>query len=95
MVLLSLPLSKNGLKYLSRCFISLKIEDKKTLGLKLLQVWTNLTTVLLVEEKIRKFGLKSVENPKDKGGNAYMAAKILGSCKKILLGKLPGKQGLS
>ena len=28
------------------------------MGLKLLQVWTNLTTVLLVEEKVRKSGLK-------------------------------------
>ena len=33
-VLLLLPLSKSGLKYLSRCFISLKVEDKKTLGFK-------------------------------------------------------------
>ena len=39
-------------------FISLKFENKKTLGLKLFQVWTNLTTVLLVEEKLRKLGLK-------------------------------------
>ena len=30
----------------------------KTLGLKLFQVWTNLTTVLLVEGKVRKLGLK-------------------------------------
>ena len=60
MVLLSLPLSKSGLNYLSRWFISLKSEDflKKTLGLKLFQVWTNLTTVLLVEGKVRKLGLK-------------------------------------
>ena len=36
----------------------LKFEDKKTLGLKLFQVWTNLTTVLLVEGKVRKLGLK-------------------------------------
>ena len=34
MVLLSLLLSKSGLNYLSRWFISLKFEDKKTLGLK-------------------------------------------------------------
>ena len=34
MVLLSLPLSKRRLNYLSRRFISLKFEDKKTLGLK-------------------------------------------------------------
>ena len=34
MVLLSLSLSKNGLNYLSRWFISLKFDDKKTLGLK-------------------------------------------------------------
>ena len=58
MVLLSLPLSKSGLNYLSRWFISLKFEDKETLGLKLFQVWTNLATVLLVEEKVRKLGLK-------------------------------------
>ena len=58
MVLLSLPLSKSGLNYLSRWFISLKSEDKKTLGLKLFQVWTNLTTMLLVEGKVRKLGLK-------------------------------------
>ena len=30
----------------------------KTLSLKLFQVWTNLTTVLLVEGKVRKLGLK-------------------------------------
>ena len=35
-----------------------KFEDKKTLGLKLFQVWTNLTTVLLMEGKVRKLGLK-------------------------------------
>ena len=29
-----------------------------TLGLKLFQVWTNLTTVLLVEGKVRKLGVK-------------------------------------
>ena len=34
MVLLSLPLSKSGLNYLSRWFISLKLEDKKNPGLK-------------------------------------------------------------
>ena len=44
--------------YLSRWFISLKFEDKNTLGLKLFQVWTNLTMVLLVEGKVRKLGLK-------------------------------------
>ena len=58
MVLLSLPLSRSGLNYLNRWFISLKFEDKKTLGLKLFQVWTNLTTVLLVEGKVRELGLK-------------------------------------
>ena len=58
MVLLLLPLSKSGLNYLSRWLISLKYEDKKTLGSKLFQVWTNLTTVLLVEGKVRKLGLK-------------------------------------
>ena len=57
MVWLSLPLSKSGLNYLSRWFISLSFENKKTLGLKLFQVWTNLTTVLLVEGKVRKLGL--------------------------------------
>ena len=57
-MLLSLPLSNSGLNYLSRWFISLKSEDKKTLDLKLFQVWTNLTTVLLVEGKVRKLGLK-------------------------------------
>ena len=36
----------------------LKIEYTKTLGLKLFQVGTNLTTVLLVERKVRKLGLK-------------------------------------
>ena len=35
MVLLSLPLSKSGLNYLSRWFISLKFEDKKNPGLKI------------------------------------------------------------
>ena len=39
-------------------FITLKFEDKKSLGLKLFQVWTNLTTVLLVEGKARKLCLK-------------------------------------
>ena len=34
MLLLSLSLSKSGLNYLSRWFISLTFEDKKTLGLK-------------------------------------------------------------
>ena len=34
--------SRGGLNYLSRWFISLKFEDKKTLGLK-----TNLTTVFI------------------------------------------------
>ena len=57
-MLLSLPLSKSGLNYLSRWFVSLKFEDKKTLGLKLFQVWTNPTTGLLVEEKVHKLGLK-------------------------------------
>ena len=38
--------------------INLKIEDTKTLGLKLFQVGTNLTTVLLVEGKVHKLGLK-------------------------------------
>ena len=78
MVWLSLPLPKSGLNYLSRRFISLKSEDKKTLGLKLFQVWTNLTTVLLVEGKVRKLGLKlRIEKTK-----AYMAAKILAKLKK-------------
>ena len=36
----------------------LKFEDTKTLGLKLFQVWTNLTKVLLVEGKVRKLVLK-------------------------------------
>ena len=39
-------------------YIYLKIEDTKTLGLKLFQVGTNLTMVLLVEGKVRKLGLK-------------------------------------
>ena len=30
----------------------------KTLGLKLFQVWTNMTTVLLEKGKVRKLGLK-------------------------------------
>ena len=34
MVLLLLPLSKSGLNYLRRWFISLKFEDKKIPGLK-------------------------------------------------------------
>ena len=34
------------------------IEDTKTLGLKLFQVGTNLTMVLLVEGKVCKLGLK-------------------------------------
>ena len=38
--------------------MSLTFKDKKTLGLKLFQVWTNLTTVLFMEGKVDKFGLK-------------------------------------
>ena len=33
--------------------------------------------MILVEGKVRKFGLKT-ENRKDKGGNGYMAAKSFG-----------------
>ena len=76
MVLLLLPLFKSGLNYLSRWFISLKSEDKKTLGSKLFQVWTNLTTVLLVEGKVCKLGLK-LRMEKTKVAIAYMEAKIL------------------
>ena len=39
-------------------FIYLNFEDTKTLGLKLFQVGTNLTTVSSVEAKVRKLGLK-------------------------------------
>ena len=52
-------IEKVSLIKLCRWFISLNSEDKKTLGLKLFQVWTNLTTVLLVEGKVRKLGVKS------------------------------------
>ena len=45
------------------------------------QVWTNLTTVLLVEGKVRKLGFK-IENRKHKGRNAYMAANILAKLRK-------------
>ena len=82
-VLLSLPLSKSGLHYLSRWFISLKSEDKKTLRLKLLQVWTNLTTVLLVEGKVRKFGLK-LRLEKTEVATHIWRQKFLESCKNIL-----------
>ena len=69
-MLLSLPLSKK--------FISLKVEDKKTLGLKLFQVWTNLATALLVEGKVRKLGLKlRIETTKVET-HIYKAAKIFG-----------------
>ena len=69
MVLLSLAPSKSGLSYLSRWLISLKFEDKKTLGLKLFQVWRNLITVYWWKKRFK------IENRKGKGGNAYMAAK--------------------
>ena len=49
---------KCGLNCLCRWFISVKFEDKKPLDLKLLQVWTILAQVLLVEGKVLKFGLK-------------------------------------
>ena len=81
-MLLSLALSKSGLNYLSRWFISLNVEDKKTLGIKLLQVWTKLTTVLLVEGKVRKFGLQlRIETTKVE--THIWLQEFLESCKKI------------
>ena len=56
--------------------IALKFEDTKTLGLKLLQVWTNLTTGLFVKGKVRKFGLKlRIEKTKVA---THMAANVFG-----------------
>ena len=60
-----------------------EVEDKKTLGLKLLQVWTNLTTVLLVEGKVRKFGLK-LRIEKTKVTTHKWQQKVLESCKNML-----------
>ena len=57
-VAVATSVQKVGFNYLSRWFISLGFEDKKTLGLKLFQIWTNLTTLLLEEGKVREFGLK-------------------------------------
>ena len=57
-VAVATSVQKVGLINFADGFIFLKSEDTKTLGKKLLQVWTNLTTVLLVEGKVRKFGLK-------------------------------------
>ena len=75
-VAVATSVQKVGLISWADGFFSLKFEDKKTLGLKLFQVWTNLTTVLLVEGKVRKPGLK-LRIEKTNCGNAYMAAKIL------------------
>ena len=88
---------KSGLNNLSRWFISLKSEDKKTLGLKLLQVWINLMMVLLVEGKVCKFGLE-LRIEKTKVAMHIWRSPFLENCKKYTLSisfKKPGKQGLS
>ena len=68
------------------------------MGLKPLQVWTNLTTVLLVERKVRKFGLK-LRVEKTKMAMDIWRQKFLESCNKNTFSdkflKEPGKQGLS
>ena len=76
MVLLSLPLSKRGLSYLGRWFISLKFEDKKIPGLKTVLDLDKPDNSVIGGSKGSETWFK-IENRKDKGGNAYMAAKIL------------------
>ena len=60
-----------------------EVGRQENLGLKLLQVWTNLTTVLLVEGKVGKFGLK-LRIEKTKVATHIWQQKILKSCKNIL-----------
>ena len=73
MVLLSLPLSKSGPNYLSRWFISLKSEDKKNPGLKTVSRLDKPDNGVSGERQDSETWFKI---DKDKGGNAYMAAKI-------------------
>ena len=70
------PLSKSGLNYLSRWFISLKFEDKKNPGLKTVSGLDKPDNGVIGGRKGSETWCK-IENRKDKGGNAYMAAKIL------------------
>ena len=81
MVLLSLPLSKSGLNYLSRWFISLKFEDKKYPGLKPVSGLNKPDNSVIGGRKGSETWFK-IENRKDKGGNAYMVAKILAKLQK-------------
>ena len=76
MVLLSLALSKSGLNFLSRWFISLTFEDKKNPGFKTASGLDKPDNGVIGGRKGSETWLK-IENRKDKGGNAYMAAKIL------------------
>ena len=76
MVLLLLPLSKSGLYYLSRWFISLKFEDKKIPGLKTVSGLDKPDNGVIGGSKGSETWFK-IENRKEKGGNAYMAAKML------------------
>ena len=76
MVLLSLPLSKSGLNSLSRWFISLTFEDKKNLGLKTVSGLDIPDNGVIGGRKGSETWFK-IDNRNDKGGNAYMAAKIL------------------
>ena len=76
MVLLSLPLSKSGLNYLSRWFISLKLKDKKNADLKTVSGLDIPDNGVIGGRKVSETWFK-IENRKDKGGNAYMAAKTL------------------
>ena len=78
--------------------MSLTFKDKKTLGLKLFQVWTNLTTVLFMEGKVDRFGLK-LRIEKTKVVTHLWQQTFLENCKKILFQlnffNKTGKQGLS
>ena len=73
-----------GLIYLSKWFISLKFEHKKTMGLKLLQVLTDLATVLLVEGKVYKFGL-TLKVEKAKVATHIWRGTFLKNCKKNII----------
>ena len=82
-VAVATSVQKVGLIIWADGFFSLKFEDKKTLGLKLFQVWTNLTTVLLVEGKVRKLGLK-LRIEKTKVATQKFWQKFWQKCRKIL-----------
>ena len=75
MVLLSLPLSKSGLNSQSRWFISVTFEDKKNPWLKTVSGLDKPDNGVIGGRKGSETWFK-IENRKDKGGNACMAAKF-------------------